>query len=310
LEVVRQSGDSSLDPFLHMSIPFMRAITAVQHLGPEISQQRLDQEEPPPPTISVSSAALMADAWRGPALPIAAAIDPRVVGTFQAAPFGALPAYFALQQESWASGHSLGDPRDWLSFLESPDGQTYQQRLDPAAWPPELLQGKKMMFSWGTQTTFAPPQSLELYRAALPQDTWSFSVADYEDGITSGLHLPMWQVFLRACDGQRALPQVSATASDNQGNVDVSARVELPEGNQISGVSMIYVQRHREDDDMDFRDAIWQSSELEPKDNGTWNGTFAPLSQHTAVVVQVQDFGGEPGTDAISASTMQTLVLE
>jgi hypothetical protein len=310
-EAVWASGDASLDPFLHMAIVYLRGITAVQALPEAILAARLDQRDPPPPPFGVRRAALMGDAWRAPALPIAAAVDPRVVGIFLGGgAFGALPESFALQREVWPDGHPLGDPARWVAFLESPAGATYQEALDPAAWPPALLQGKPALYTWGTQMTASPLRAFELYGDALdPALTTRLAIRDYGDGIGSDLHLPMWQVFLQMADGKRPTPRIAVTAQDNRGNVDVSARLELPEGAQVASVVMLYVQRHRDRDDEDFRDAIWEVGELEAKDNGTWNGTFAPLSKNTAVVVLVQDTAGDPPSDALTSSAVQVLAL-
>lgn len=308
-QAVHASDDPSLDPFFHIALTYNRGISAVQNLLPAIQAARLDRADPPPPTFSVGRAALMGAGQRGSALPIAAAIDPRVVAIFPSgAPFGALPEYFALQKRVWASEHPLGDPAAWERFLASEAGADYQEKLDLAQWPAELLADKLILQGWGTQTTYAPLEAHNLYRDALPSRTYDLALFDYGDGLASELHLPMWNVFLQAADARRLLPTVEVSVQDERGNVAVTARLDARQ-NTISEVALLYVSRHRDRDDDDFRDALWDAAPMEVKDDGSYNGVFTPLGKHAAVVIAVTHTGGDPGSDGVITSPVTLITL-
>ncbi len=303
IQVVHGSGDTSLDPFLHNAIAYSRAITAVQALPGVLASRVADIDpEDPPPALDIQKAALFGSNSRGTALPIAAAIDNRVVGVYQSsAAFGALPQYFALQRQVWPSDHPLGDPTSWESFLNSAAGQTYQEQLDPAMWPADLLEGKTILHAWGTQMTYAPLRAFSLYAGDLSADTHQFLIRDYADGLGSGQHLAMWQTFLAVARDGRPLPTVTANHTRDQGNIGVTATI-AEAGTTIGDVTLFYVSRQRDNDDLDFRDAVWDSIPMEPKNND-FTASFSPLSRNTAYVVMIVDAHGDsPQTNALMAS--------
>ncbi len=307
-QVVRASGDPSLDPFLHIAIAYVRAITAVQALPAAIAAVAEDLGQEKPQDFEIRKAALFASSFRGAALPIAAAIDDRVAGIYQGGgAFGALEESFALQKRVWNEGFALGDPEAWEGFFQSGPGQTYLDRLDPARWPAALLADKVILHAWGTQQTFAPLRGLNLYRDKLPASARQFAIFDYADGLGTGNHLTLWQTFLMMARGQRELPSVQTSFTLQDGNITVSATVNAP-SSEIGGVAILYVSRHREGDDLDFRDAVWDQVGTEPKGGG-FQGIFTPTSRNTAYVVLVLDSAtGTPPTEGLSSSDV--IVIE
>ena len=84
------------------------------------------------------------------------------------------------------------------------------------------------------------------------------------------------------------MPKITTTFRSEGGNISVSANVEASDDGTLDGVVILFVSRHRDRDDLDFRDAVWQAVETMEKDGG-FVGTFTPTSRNTAYVVSARD---------------------
>jgi hypothetical protein len=216
--------------------------------------------------------------------------------------FGALDEYFALQEEVWADGHTLGDPVVWQAYLRTAEGEAYKAAFDPAQWPEELLLGKRVLRGWGTQMTFAPLRAFNLYRDSLPAETYDFVVRDAGDGIQTQTHASLWfQIFVPFALGERPMTRVTSFFDDDRGNIAVTAQVSGEPS--LDGTVLMYVLRHRDTDDQDFRDAVWEVSAMEPK-NEDFVGSFAPIARNSAHVVFARDqlIQGDVVSESVVAS--------
>ncbi len=287
LQVVHNGAPLELDPFRAMAVAYMRAITAVQAL-PDVLHGTNFPEGEDPPGFDVTRAVVLAGEHRAVGAQIAAAADTRVEAIFvSTGAFGSLDAYFALQEEVWADGHTLGDPVAWQAFLRTPEGEAYKQAFDPAEWPADLLAGKRVLRGWGTQMTFAPLRAFNLYRDSLPAETYDFVVRDAGDGIQTRTHAGLWlNIFIPFALGERPMTRVTSFFDDDRGNIAVTAQVSGDAS--LDGTVILYVLRHRDTDDQDFRDAVWEVAGMEPK-NEDFVGSFAPIARNSAHVIFASD---------------------
>jgi hypothetical protein len=228
--------------------------------------------------------ALFGAEHRAVGIQIAAGADTRVKAIFvNTGAFGSLDEYFRLQEEVWVQDHTLGDPVAWRGFLRTPEGATYKSALDPAEWPSELLAGKRVLRGWGTQMTFAPLRAFNLYRDSLPEETYDFVVRDASDGIQTRTHAAIWHnIFLAFAKGDRPMTRLTSFFENDRGNIAVTAQVSTEA--TLDQLVLMYVLRHRDDDDQDFRDAVWEVTGMEPK-NDDFIGSFAPVSFNSAYLV-------------------------
>ena len=302
LQVMHNGAPLSLDPFLAIGVAYMRAISAAQIL-PDLIHDTSFPDDEKPPGFNVTQAVLFGGQHRAVGAQVAAGADTRVKAILvSTGAFGALDEYFALQQDVWGEGHTLGDPTEWIAFLRTPEGAAYKAALDPVEWPAELLAGKRVLRGWGTQMTFSPLRAFDLYRASLPEETYDFVVRDAGDGIQTQTHAALWQgIFLPFAQGARPMTRVTSFFDDDRGNIAVTAQVAGEAS--LDGVVILYVQRHRDTDDEDFRDAVWEAAAMEPK-NADFVGSFAPLGRNSAYVVFARDqlITGETVSESVVAS--------
>ena len=85
-------------------------------------------------------------------------------------------------------------------------------------------------------------------------------------------------------------PTTTASHKFDSNSVVVTANIQS--SSLLTTVELFYVQRHDEFDDLDFRDAIWRVTLMEPRREGQYVGTAVPLGRNTAVFARLSDIEG------------------
>lgn len=281
LQILRRTGDLEADPFRHVAFAWMRAVTA----GAEAARRAgaTDWPESSPPAFRVDRAVVFADGELAVGARMAAAVDPRIDGVYGNADFAKLDPLLTRIESRWSGDHgwfrNLGAFRRWL---RSESGQSWKTAVDPAEWP-DLLEGMSFVNARGTNDPRFPLGSGTLLAEVFPEDTRSVTAANYEDGIGSRDHLMGWYGFIAHTYLDHPWRSVAISTGSMGGNVRVDAT--LAGDGQTNGVAVDWPQQHRESDDLDYRDVVWQSSALEGSGDN-WSGDVAPIADHYAVYAQ------------------------
>ncbi|MBN1946284.1 MAG: hypothetical protein JW797_11460 [Bradymonadales bacterium] len=276
----RATGRLDIDPTVPVAIAYLRAVTLLEELARRLPTLDLGLEAPP---FEVERVAILAGGFDGIGLRHAMALDRRIEGVMVAINLGSWREFHQLQAQRWDSDWAFGDPTGEIAFLDSPAGAEFLRIFDLSAIV-SAIQDKSYLVAVGTNTTRYPLEALEGYREMLPADHSLLFVANYGDGFGSRDHLTSWRTFLAHLAGSWQYPTVEATFQDHQGNISVAAQVE---GSALVGAAEIwYVQRHTEQDDPDYRDALWRSSPVANSGNELV-GFFTPLCDHSAFFVRV-----------------------
>ncbi len=312
LDILRQTDDATADPFRYVAFGWMRAITAASELSKRASTYEWENEHPS--KFELSRAVILAEGERAVAARMAAAVDKRIDGVFGAsADFGALDTLIPQIKDVWYKDYSwFGDITAFGAWIKTDAGKAWQKTVDPVRWP-EMIAKKSFVNAAGTNEPNFPLQAYSSMKSAFGADTNRYVAKNYGAGFGTQTYLSNWMAFVAHVYLGYDWLTVDTTVTPDRGNMAI---VTTTSG-AVNGLeaSVSYVQRHRQDDDLDFRDTSWETEKL-TLDGPNWVGEFAPIVNNVAIVSEVVQeqmipsiLEDQPQVPIVSTWSSQTLLV-
>lgn len=283
LDILRQTDDATADPFRYIAFGWMRAVTAAVELSKRASSYEWENDEPV--EFELSRAVILAEGERAVAARMAAAVDTRIDGVFGAsADFGALDILIPQIKDVWHRDYGwFGDIAAFETWIKTDAGKAWQKTVDPVRWP-EMIAAKSFVNAAGTNDPNFPLQAYSSMEPAFGADTNRYVAKNYGTGFGTQVYLSNWMAFVAHVYLGYDWLKVDTAVTSDRGNVAIVATTSG--GGDGVEASVSYVQQHRQDDDTDFRDTNWSTESL--RLNGkVWEGDFAPIVEHVALVSEV-----------------------
>lgn len=284
LEILRVTGDLEADPFRHVAYAWMRSVTAGID-AMRVSEQLEWPEDRAPLDWRPERALILADGARAVGARMAAVADSRIDGVFGNADFAKLSELFVAMERQWSADYGwFDDPGAYREWLADEKGREWKETVDPAEWR-GLFGDTRFVHSRGTGDDRFPLGSGRLVAEAFPGDAPQVVAPGYGAGIGSAEHLWGWYGYVAHVYLNRPWGRVSADTEASGANIAVRASMEGEA--EVEGAVVYWMQQHRERDDHDFRDAVWQTTEMSV-DNGEWSADVAPIVENHALGVLVE----------------------
>ncbi len=314
LEILRKTDDPAADPFRYVAFGWMRAVTAASELAKRASTYAWEDEGPM--AIELSRAVILAEGERAVSARMAAAVDKRIDGVFgTSADFGALNALILLMKDVWHENYGwFGDIDAFESWLKTDAGKAWQNTVDPVKWP-EMIGSKSFVNAMGTSDPNFPLKAYDLMKSAFGADTNRYVAKNYGTGFGTQTYLTNWMAFVARVYLGFDWLTVDASAELDRGNVSIVATTQGSAEGVAATVS--YVQQHRNYDDADFRDTVWNTDLLYEDGSKRWVGDLAPIVENVALVSEVVQeelvpsiVDGQPMVPIAGTWSSSTVVVE
>ena len=284
LEILRQTNDAQADPFRHIAFAWMRSVTAVFEAAREANQKQWPDMAPA--KFQPKNGLILADGELAVGARMAAAVDIRIDGVFGNADFAKMARLLDRMNKRWNRDFGWFEkPGKFRQWLGSSAGKAWKKTVDPAAWP-QLLEGMSFVNARGTNDPRFPLDAAALIGDVFPNETRRVTAPSYAAGIGSLDHLQGWYGFIAHVHFQKPWSRLSIDATQMQSNVHVEA--SAAGGATVNGVVVNWLQQHRDTDDGDFRDTVWQGQMLTETRAG-WAGDVAPIVTNHAVYVRAEN---------------------
>lgn len=215
---------------------------------------------------------------------VVSAVDSRIKGFMSNAYSSVnLINYWNLVEENWGGSSNLGNAQETLVWLNTDSGKQYQEYYD--LYRHKELINVPFMINMGTNDNLFPIGATNGFFYDFDNPKSFELIENYPHGMGSKKHLANWRVIIQRTFFGRKTPSIDMQII-RQNNDEVKIIGTIKNNEKIKSVKVYYSKN----EDMDFRDSIWQSKDMENKGNNSYELTLKMLEgNYMAYYIELVD---------------------